>query len=97
MTDSIDATILDFLRKNGPQLDGDIASALRLPIAQVRSHVARLSSTRDLVCCSTIQFRDGAAVEGLSCRVSCYTPPPARGRKSGGKPAGDTPFAQEVL
>lgn len=77
------STILDFLKAHGPRLDVEIAEALELPLTQVRDQVADLSSSGDLVCCSTVQFRDGARIEGLSCRVSCYTPPAARGRKPG--------------
>lgn len=81
----INSTILDFLRANGPRLDSEIAEALKIPLTRVRNHVADLSSSGDLICCNTIQFKDGNKIEGLSCRLSCYTPPAARGRKPGVK------------
>lgn len=81
----INSTILDFLRANGPRLDSEIAEALKIPLTRVRNHVADLSSSGDLICCNTIQFKDGNRIEGLSCRLSCYTPPAARGRKPGVK------------
>lgn len=83
MPNLINSTILDFLKANGPQLDFEIAAALKMPLARLRTHVADLSSTGDLICCNTIQFKDGEKIEGLSCRLSCYTPPAARGRKPG--------------
>lgn len=78
-----DSSILDFLKTNGPHLDVEIAEALKIPLPRVRDQVADLSSSGDLICCATIQFKDGNRIEGLSCRVSCYSPPAARGRKPG--------------
>lgn len=95
MPDAINSTILNFLKANGPRLDCEIAEALKLPLPRVRDHVMDLSSAGDLICCSTIQYRDGARIEGLSCRLSCYTPPAARGRKPGAAPkAGAAPMAE---
>lgn len=83
MPDPIHSTILNFLKTSGPHLDCEIAEALKIPLAHVRNHVAALSSSGDLICCNSIQFRNGQRIEGLSCRLSCYTPPAARGRKPG--------------
>ena len=85
MPTQIDATILQFLKTNGPQSESEIAEALNLPVARVLSHVAQLSSAGDVICCSLTQFKDGKKIEGISCRLSCYTPPAARGRKPGVK------------
>lgn len=85
MPNLINSTILDFLKINGPRLDSEIAEALNIPLKRIRNHVAALSSSGDLICCSTVRFRAGARIEGLSCRLSCYTPPAARGRKPGAK------------
>lgn len=81
MSERIKTDILDFLKANGPQLDAAIAKELGIPVAKVRSHVEDLSLSGELVCCNSVSFRNGARIEGLSCRVSCYTPPAARGRK----------------
>lgn len=83
MPNPIDSTIVAFLKANGPRLDCEIADALSIPLTEVRDHVAGLSSSGDLICCSTVKFKDGARIEGISCRVSCYSPPAARGRKPG--------------
>lgn len=83
LPDAIDSAILDFLKANGPHLDSEIADALSLSLTQVRDQVAVLSSSGDLICCSTIKFKAGVSIEGISCRVSCYIPPAARGRKPG--------------
>jgi hypothetical protein len=87
MPNPINTNILDLLRTKGPHLDSAIAEALKEPLAKIRAQVAELSSTGDLICCNTIQFVNGEAIEGLSCRVSCYIPPAARGRKPGQKSA----------
>lgn len=86
MRDPIDSTILAFLKTSGPHLDCEIAKALKIPLTRLRNRVAALSSAGELICCNTIQFRDGQRIEGLSCRLSCYTPPAARGRKPGATP-----------
>lgn len=85
MPTQIDTTILQFLKANGPQSESEIAAALNLPIMRVHSHVAQLSSAGDIICCNLTQFKDGKKIEGISCRLSCYTPPAARGRKPGVK------------
>lgn len=81
----INSTILEFLKTQGPHLDFEIAEALKMPLARIQDQIADLSSSGDLICCSTIQFRNGVRVEGVSCRLSCYMPPAARGRKPGPK------------
>ena len=85
MPTQIDTTILHFLKANGPQSEFQIAEALEMPITRVRSHVAQLSSAGEVICCTLTQFKDGKKIEGISCRLSCYTPPAARGRKPGVK------------
>jgi hypothetical protein len=83
MTTQINSTILHFLKANGPRSEAEIAEALKMPITRLRTHVAQLSSSGDIICCSLTRFEDGKKIEGLSCRLSCYTPPAARGRKPG--------------
>lgn len=95
MPNPTDSTILEFLKANGPHLDSEISDALRIPLAEVRDHVAVLSSSGDLICCSTIKFKEGASIEGISCRVSCYSPPAARGRKPGSSVKTGSGQAQE--
>ncbi len=97
MTNRIDADILDFLKANGPRLDAEIAAALRMPLARVRTRVAEMSSSGDLICCSTVRFEGGVRTEGLSCRLSCYTPPAARGRKPGAKKSGQPPGSDTAV
>jgi len=85
LPEQINLNILDFLKTRGPHLDFEIAEALGIPLAHLLDRIADLSSSGELICCSTIQFRNGVRVEGVSCRLSCYTPPAARGRKPGAK------------
>jgi predicted transcriptional regulator len=82
----MNASILEFLKANGEQLDAQIAEALRMPMALVSSHVSQLSSAGEVICCKRTRYIDGKPIEGVSCRLSCHVPPPARGRKPGAKP-----------
>jgi hypothetical protein len=77
--------ILDFLKANGERLDAEIAAALQVPMTLVTRHVSQLSSAGKVICCQVTRFRDGKPIEGVSCRLSCHLPPPARGRKPGPK------------
>ncbi|WP_294249343.1 hypothetical protein [Propionivibrio sp.] len=79
------ASILKYLRANGEQLDADIALALNIPMAQLKTHVAHLSNSGDVICCKVTRFIEGKKIEGISCRLSCDLPAPARGRKPGAK------------
>lgn len=75
--------ILAFLKAHGQRSETEIATALKMPLTRVRTHVAQLASSGDIICCSLTRYEGGKMIEGVSCRVSCYTPPPARGRKPG--------------
>jgi hypothetical protein len=77
--------ILDFLKANGERLDAEIAAALQMPMSVVARHVAQLSAEGEVICCNVTRYLDGQPTEGVSCRLSCHLPPPARGRKPGAK------------
>ncbi|MFZ4537406.1 hypothetical protein [Propionivibrio sp.] len=79
------ASILKFLRANGEQLDSEISLALDIPMAQLKTQVAQLSASGDVICCKVTRFIEGKKIEGISCRLSCDLPAPARGRKPGVK------------
>ena len=81
----MNATILKFLRANGEQLDAEISQALQIPMAQLKTQVAQLSASGDVICCKVTRYTDGKKIEGTSCRLSCDLPAPARGRKPGVK------------
>lgn len=74
--------ILQYLKKNGEQLDTEIAVATGISLATVRRHLSELTSKNEVVACHTIRFVKGKKVEGMACRVAGYTPPAAPGRKS---------------
>lgn len=90
MSTEVNASILEFLKANGQRMEAEIADALKLPVSRVKNHVADLKSSGDIICCSVTRFDAGKKIEGISCRLSCYTPPPARGRKPGVKPASNS-------
>ena len=87
MQPEINATILEFLKTNGQRMEAEIAEALKMPMTRVKNHVAQLTSTGDIICCNVTRYDSGKKTEGISCRLSCYMPPPARGRKPGVKPS----------
>jgi hypothetical protein len=78
------AAILKFLKANGEQLDAEIAKALNISVAQLTIHISQLSATGDVICCNVTKYVKGTKIEGVSCRLSCDLPMPARGRKPGG-------------
>jgi hypothetical protein len=86
----MNASILKFLRANGEQLDAEISQALNIPMAQLKTQVAQLSASGDVICCKVTRFIDGKKIEGTSCRLSCDLPAPARGRKPGVKKSSDS-------
>jgi hypothetical protein len=81
----MNASILDFLKANGERLDAEIAEALQIPMTLVTRHVSQLSAMGEVICCKVTRFIGGKPIEGVSCRLSCNAPPPARGRKPGAK------------
>ena len=75
-------TIQQYLKKNGEQLDTEIAIATGISLATVRLHLAELASKHEVVACYTTRFAKGKKVEGTIYRIAGYTPPAAPGRKS---------------
>ena len=78
-------TIVAYLRANAEQLDVDMAEALNIPLSELREESSRLAASGDVICCRVTRFLDGRKIEGISCRLSCDPPTPARGRKPGVK------------
>ncbi|MEO8410387.1 MAG: transcriptional regulator [Propionivibrio sp.] len=85
----MNTAILKFLKANGEQLDSEISQALDIPLAQLKTQVAELSASGDVICCHVPRFIEGKKIEGTSCRLSCDLPAPARGRKPGVKKDAD--------
>ncbi len=81
--------ILQYLKKNGQQLDREIAAATGIPLPKVRISLSALSARGEISKCSMTTFKDGKAVEGMLCRIAGTIPPKAPGRKPGSstKPA----------
>ena len=92
----MNALIIEFLKANGEGLDVDIAKALRIPVAQVKRHVSRLSSAGEVICCEVTRYVDGRKIEGICCRLAGNLPTPARGPKPGAKRAANKPGKDAV-
>ena len=75
-------TIQQYLKKNGEQLDTEIAFATGISLATVRMHLAELTAKYEVVACLTTRFAKGKKIEGTIYRIAGYTPPAAPGRKS---------------
>ncbi len=73
--------ILQYLRKNGQQLDLDIAAATGIPLPKVRMLLSDLSARGEISRCSVTKFNGGKAVEGMLCRIAGTIPPKSPGRK----------------
>jgi len=82
MGDETMKEILQYLKKNGEQLDTEIAVATGISLATVRLHLAELTAQYEIVACHTTRFVKGKKVVGMACRVAGYIPPAAPGRKS---------------
>jgi DNA-binding IclR family transcriptional regulator len=75
--------ILEYLKKNGQQLDLEIAAATGIPLTKVRTSLSALSAQGEISRCSVTRFSDGKAVEGMLCRIAGTIPPKTPGRKPG--------------
>lgn len=75
------ATIFQHIKKHGQIRDADIAHALGLGLAVVRSALDDLAATGQIACCNVTRYTEGKPVEEILCRLSGYVPPAAPGRK----------------
>lgn len=73
--------IFEHIKKHGQVCDADIASALGLRLAKVRSSLSDLSASGQIACCNVTRYQDGKPIEEILCRVSGYIPPVSPGRK----------------
>ena len=77
------ASILQYLKKNGQQLDLEIAAATGIPLPKVRNSLSDLSARGEISRCRVTKFSDGKAIEGMLCRIAGTIPPKTPGRKPG--------------
>jgi len=75
--------IMQYLKKNGPRLDSEIAAATGMPLTKVRYLLTDLSAQGEISKCSITRFNQGKKIEGILCRVAGYIPPKSPGRKPG--------------
>ena len=75
--------VLSHLKEHGQLLDLEIASATKIPLAQVRTTLAYLSSRGEISQCCVTRFDGSKRIDGFQCRISGYVPPVAPGRKAG--------------
>ena len=73
--------ILSCLRKHGQRFDSEIASEVKMSLADVRAAFARLSESGDVIACKVTRFDSGRPVDALFYRASGYFPKAAPGRK----------------
>ena len=75
--------ILEHLKKNGEQLDSEIAAATGISLLKVRKSISDLSASGDISTCSMTRYSSGRPVNGTLCRIAGTIPPKTAGRKSG--------------
>jgi DNA-binding MarR family transcriptional regulator len=75
--------ILDYLRKYGQSLDYEIAAAIGIKRADVRTCLADLSSRGEISTCTVTRFDSGKPIEGIQCRLAGSIPISSPGRKPG--------------
>jgi len=78
-----DAPILQHLKKNGQQLDFEIAAATGIPLPKVRLSLSALSARGEISRCTVTQYSKGKPIEGQLCRIAGTIPPKTPGRKPG--------------
>lgn len=74
--------ILQYLKQHGERLDADIAQATGIAIPTLHLHLAELAAKGEIMACHTIRYVGKKKVEGISCRISGFTPKATPGRKS---------------
>jgi len=74
--------ILQYLKTHGERLDTEIAEAVGLPLATVRTQLTELAAKREIMACYSIRHENDKQIEGMKCRLAGYIPPAAPGRKS---------------
>ena len=74
--------ILQFLKKNGEQLDAEIAAAAGLSLSETRNCISQLAAKGEVMAYHSTRFLEGQKIEGIRCRVSGFTPPSKPGRKA---------------
>ncbi len=79
------AQILQYLKKQGQSLDSEVATAMKLPLDEVRASLTAMSERGEIMRCSVTRFYDGNPVEEMQSRVAGFIPPAAPGRKPGAK------------
>lgn len=77
------ASILQYLKKHGQQVDWEIAAAMNIPLPKVRSTLTELSERGEISRCIVTRFSNGQPIEGMLCRIAGTIPPQAPGRKAG--------------
>ena len=77
------SSILQYLKKNGQQLDQEIAVGTGIPLPKVRLSLSDLSARGEISRCNVTRFNDGKTIEGMLCRIAGTIPPKAPGRKPG--------------
>ena len=77
--------VLQHLKKHGQLLDSEIAQAVGIKLAEVRTSIATLAEMGEIAQCSVTRFEKGKPIEQIQCRVRGFSPPAAPGRKSAAK------------
>ena len=73
--------VLECLKTHGQRLDLEIAEETGIPLATVRTRLTELAEKGEIIKCQVTRFDRGKPIPAWQCRVSCYIPRKAAGRK----------------
>ncbi len=73
--------ILQHISKHGECLDTAIASATKIPLADVHRHLTELLNRKQIMLCHSIKYVKGKEIKATICRISGYIPPAKPGAK----------------
>jgi hypothetical protein len=74
--------ILQYLNTHGERLDTEIASATKIPLAELHVQLAELKASSQIMLCQSTRYVKGKEIKSIICRISGYIPPAKPGAKS---------------
>jgi transcription initiation factor IIE alpha subunit len=73
--------ILKLLKQHGECLDSELATAAKMPLAQVHLLLSELAAQKQVMLCQSTKFVKGKEIKAIICRISGYIPPAKPGAK----------------
>lgn len=74
--------ILQFLRRNGEQLDAELAAAAGLSLSETRERIRQLAEKGKVTTLSSTRMLEGERIVGIRCRIATDTRRTKAGRRT---------------